>query len=64
MIVLRPIHRILHRAVRALSLVLILTPSLAWAADGDCTWFPDLRCEREGGRYEGFVMPMADPVHL
>jgi hypothetical protein len=28
---------------------------------GDCTWFPDLRCGREGGRPEGFRMPIVQP---
>jgi hypothetical protein len=61
MIASTSISQITQRTLRFLVVALVLAPSFAWAANDDCTWLPDLRCEREGGRYEGFVMPMADP---
>lgn len=52
----------MKRTVAVLSVVSILVPGLATARQPeDCpTWFPDLRCDREG-RYEGFTAPMSQP---
>ena len=48
------------RSLVAISL-LLAGPVQAAEPEKECpTWFPDLRCEREG-RYEGFIMPMSAP---
>jgi hypothetical protein len=46
----------------ALLAVSLWIGSAALAQDaGDCTWLPDLRCGREGGRPDGFHMPIVQP---
>jgi hypothetical protein len=35
-----------------------LLAGAALAEAEDCTWLPDLRCERSGGRWEGFEKPI------
>jgi len=50
--------------ISAIGLVLLVNTFFAAppasGLDDECTWFPDIRCDRSG-RYEGFVMPMSMP---
>ena len=46
-------------AILAAGLGCLLVAGTASAqSDEDCTWFPDLRCGRTDGRWEGFEKPI------
>lgn len=56
--------RRLVRLAAALALLVCLAPAAGAEESGapeDCRWLPDLRCDREAGRWEGFHKPIVAP---